>query len=141
MQHIPVPPFTLGSALAKVQAVEEAWGTRDLNKIVQAYAPDCIWQNSDETFQGRAAIEFFLNRKWKHELNCQLTKELKSFANNQISVRLVYEWQHADTGQWYRSHGNEHWEFDSDGYMTRCDTNSNDMPISICERYLFANIV
>ena len=134
MQRHPIPPFTRDSALAKVQAAEDGWNTRNAEKVAQAYSPDCVWRNREESFQGRAAIEYFLQRKWAIELHYRLSKELWSFTDNRISVRFEYEWQHADTGQWYRSHGNEHWEFDPDGYMTQRDMSANDIPISTRER-------
>ena len=134
MQRPPNPPFTRAAALAKVQAAEEAWNTRDPENVAQASSPDSVWRSREETFQGRAAIEFLLKRKWATELRYRLVKELWAFADNRISVRCEYEWQHARTGQWYRSHGNEHWEFDADGYMTRRDTSVNDIPISATNR-------
>lgn len=134
MQRPPLPPFTRDTALAKVQAAEDAWNTRDPKKVAQAYSPNCVWRNRDEEFQGRAAIEFFLKRKWGIESHYRLTKELWAFTDKRMSVRFEYEWQHAETGQWYRSHGNEHWEFDADGYMTRRDMSANDIPISSRDR-------
>jgi nuclear transport factor 2 (NTF2) superfamily protein len=136
MQRPPIPPFTRTTALAKVQAAEDAWNTRDPEKVAQAYSVDSVWRNREETFQGRAAIKYFLTRKWATEMHYRLTKELWAFAENRISVRFEYEWQHADTDQWYRSHGNEHWEFDSDGYMTRRDMSANDIAISERDRRL-----
>lgn len=130
MQRPPLPPFTHETALAKVQAAEDAWNTRDTQKVAQVFTPDCVWRTREELFQGRAAIEFFLKRKWAMALHCQLAKEVWAFTDNRISVRFEYEWQHAGTGQWYRSHGNEHWEFDAQGYMTRRDMSANDIPIS-----------
>ena len=129
MQRPPLPPFTRESALAKVQAAEDAWNTRDPEKVAQAYSFDCIWRNRHETFQGQAAILYFLKRKWVTETHYKLMKELWTYTNNRISVRFEYEWQHAKTGQWYRTHGNEHWEFDADGYMSRRDMSANDIPI------------
>lgn len=134
MQQPPIPPFTRDAALAKVQAAEDAWNARDPEKVAQAYSPDCVLRNREELFQGRAAIEYFLKREWAIELHCQLKNELWAFTENRISVRFVYEWQHAETGQRYRSHGNEHWEFDADGYMTQRDMSANDIPISANER-------
>jgi nuclear transport factor 2 (NTF2) superfamily protein len=129
VQRPPLPPFSRETALAKVQAAEDAWHTRDAEKVTQAYSTDCIWRNRDDSFQGRAAIGYFLKRNWAIELHYRLTKELWAFLDNRISVRFECEWQHAETGQWYRSHGNEHWEFDAAGYMTRCDISANDIPI------------
>jgi hypothetical protein len=134
MQRPPIPPFTRDTALAKVQAAANAWNTRDPEQVTQAYSPDCVWRNREELFQGRAAIEFFLKNKWATELHYRLTKELWAFTDNRISVRFEYEWQHAESGQWYRSHGNEHWEFDANGYMTRRDMSANDIPISASNR-------
>jgi nuclear transport factor 2 (NTF2) superfamily protein len=134
MQRLPIPPFTRDTALAKVQAAEDAWNTRDLEKVAQAHSPDCIWRIREELFQGRAAIKYALKRIWTVALHCRLVKEVWAFTDNRISVRFEYEWQHAKTSQWYRSHGNEHWEFDTHGYMTRRDMSSNDIPISARER-------
>lgn len=134
MQRPPSPPFTRNTALEKVQAAEDAWNTRDLEKVAQTYSPNCIWRNREEFFQGRAAIEFLLRRIWAITLHCRLVKEVWAFTDNRISVRMQYEWQHAKTSQWYRTHGNEHWEFDMHGYMTRRDTSANDIPISANER-------
>lgn len=130
MTRPPVPPFSARSARAKVQAAEDAWNTCDPELVAKAYTPDSEWRNRDEFFTGRAAIEDFLRRKWAVELHYRLKKELWSFSGNRISVRFEYEWQHAGTGQWYRSHGNEHWEFDADGYMQRRDMSANDIPIA-----------
>jgi nuclear transport factor 2 (NTF2) superfamily protein len=134
MQRRPTPPFTRNTALEKVQAAEDVWNTRDLEKIAKAYSPNCIWRNREESFQGRAAIEFLLRRMWAIALHCRLIKEVWAFTDNRISVRLEYEWQHARTCQWFRTHGNEHWEFDTHGYMTRRDISANDIPISANER-------
>jgi hypothetical protein len=134
MQRSPVPPFSLETALAKVKAAENAWNTRDPHVVSQAYTADSSWRNRDEFFQGREAIEAFLKRKWSIELHYRLMKELWAYSGNRISVRFEYEWQHAQTGQWFRSHGNEHWEFDPDGYMSRRDMSANDIPISASER-------
>lgn len=134
MQRLPIPPFTRDTALAKVQAAEDAWNTRDPRKVTQAYSPNCIWRNREEIFQGLAAIEYCLKRKWSIELHYRLMQELWAYTDKRISVRFEYEWQHAETGQWYRSHGNEHCEFDADGYMTQCDLSANDIPISARER-------
>jgi hypothetical protein len=134
MQRVPIPPFTHDTARAKVQAAEDTWNTRDPEKVVLLCSPDCIWRNREDLFQGRAAIEFFLKRKWSIELHYRLTEEIWSHTGNRISVRFEYEWQHAKTGQWYRTHGNEHWEFDADGYMSRRDMSATDMPISADKR-------
>lgn len=134
MHRPPLPPFTRTSALAKVQSAEDAWNTRDPETVIQAYTPDCEWRNRHETFQGHAAILFFLKRKWETERNYKLMKELWSYTDARISVRFEYEWQHVNTSQWYRSHGNEHWEFNTDGYMTRRDMSANDIPINANQR-------
>ena len=134
MQRPPLPPFTRESALAKVQAAEDAWNSRDPVKVAQAYTPDSEWRNRDLFFSGRDAIVDFLTDKWSIELHYRLKKELWAYAGNRISVRFEYEWQHARTGNWYRTHGNEHWEFDDDGYMRRRDMSANDIPILESER-------
>lgn len=136
MPRPPVPPFTFQSALLKVQAAEDAWNTRDPDTVAQAYSPGSVWRNRDEFFSGRDAIREFLKRKWSIELHYQLVKELWAYTDNRISVRFEYEWQHARTGQWYRTHGNEHWEFDAAGYMTRRDMSANDIPIAADDRRL-----
>ena len=134
MQRPPLPPFTRESALVKVQAAEDAWNSRDPQRVSQAYSPDSEWRNRDLFFSGRDAIESFLADKWATELHYRLVKELWAYTDNHISVRFEYEWQHARTGQWYRTHGNEHWAFDDDGYMQRRDMSANDIPISASER-------
>jgi len=136
MQRKPVPPFTLETAMAKVQAAEDAWNTCDPKTVAQAYSENSSWRNRDEFFQGRAAIEAFLIRKWSTELHYRLMKELWSYTDNRISVRFEYEWQHAKNGQWYRTHGNEHWQFDANGYMSRRDMSANDIPISASDRHI-----
>jgi nuclear transport factor 2 (NTF2) superfamily protein len=134
MQRPPFPPFTYASALEKVQAAENAWNTRDPNTVAQAYSEKSEWRNRHEFFTGRDAIRSFLERKWAIELHYRLIKELWAYTDNRISVRFEYEWQHAETGQWYRTHGNEHWQFDADGYMTRRDMSANDIPIAAADR-------
>ena len=134
MQRPPVPPFTLETARAKVQAAEDAWNSRDPQRVAAAYSPHSAWRNRDQFFTGRAEIKAFLERKWAKELHYRLMKELWAFTANRISVRFEYEWQHATTGQWYRTHGNEHWEFDADGYLQRRDMSANDIEISAGER-------
>lgn len=134
MQRPPLPPFDRESALAKVQAAEDAWNTRDPEVVVQAYSEDSQWRNRDEFFRGRDAIRAFLERKWSRERHYRLMKELWAHTDDRISVRFEYEWQHAETGQWYRTHGNEHWEFDDQGYMTRRDMSANDVPIDPADR-------
>lgn len=134
MHRPPVPPFTAESARQKVQAAEDAWNSRDPERVAGAYTVDSAWRNRDEFFAGRDEIKAFLTRKWDRELHYRLRKELWAFTDNRISVRFEYEWQHATTGQWYRTHGNEHWEFDTDGYMQRRDMSANDVAISAGDR-------
>ena len=129
-----VPPFTYETALAKVKAAENAWNTRDPETIALAYTENSDWRNRDEFFRSREAIKDFLRRKWSKELHYKLMKELWAFTDNRISVRFEYEWQDAETGQWFRTHGNEHWEFDPDGLMRRRDMSANDIPIDQSER-------
>ncbi len=122
------PPFTEETARAKVKAAEDAWNTRDPERVALAYTVDSVWRNRDEFFTGRDAIREFLTRKWKKELDYRLMKELWAYTGNRISVRFEYEW-HDEAGQWYRTHGNEHWEFDEEGLMGRRDMSANDIPI------------
>ncbi len=129
------PPFTEETARAKVQAAEDAWNTRDPEVVARAYTEDSQWRNRDEFFVGREAIKEFLRRKWAKELDYKLKKELWAYTDNRISVRFEYEW-HDDAGQWYRTHGNEHWEFDEGGLMRRRDMSANDIPIDQSERRL-----
>lgn len=134
MQRPPLPPFTQESALAKVQAAEDAWNSRDPERVAKAYSSDSEWRNRDLFFTGRDAIVEFLTDKWSVERHYRLLKELWAYHGNRISVRFEYEWQHANTGQWYRTHGNEHWAFDDDGFMARRDMSANDIPINANER-------
>ena len=120
--------------MAKVQAAEDAWNSRDPQRVAQAYSPESEWRNRDQFLTGRTAIAEFLADKWQTELHYKLMKELWAFTDNKISVRFEYEWQHAKTGQWFRTHGNEHWDFDEDGYMRRRDMSANDIPISASDR-------
>ncbi len=129
------PPFTAETARAKVQAAEDAWNTRDPEVVARAYTEDSQWRNRDEFFVGREAIKEFLKRKWAKELDYKLKKELWAYTDNRISVRFEYEW-HDDVGQWYRTHGNEHWEFDEEGLMHRRDMSANDIPIDESGRRL-----
>ncbi len=130
-----IPPFTPATALAKVQAAEDAWNSRDPERVAKAYSEDSQWRNRTEFFTGRPAIIEFLTRKWAKELDYRLMKELWCFTDNRISVRFEYEW-HDDGGQWFRTHGNEHWEFNDDGLMRRRDMSANDYPIAEAERRL-----
>jgi len=131
----PLPPFTLKTAAQKVQAAEDAWNTRDPEKISLAYTPDSEWRNRAEFVTGREEIKSLLKRKWAKELDYQLKKELWSFRDNRISVRFEYEW-HDDSGQWYRSYGNEQWEFADNGLMQRRYASINDIPIKESDRKL-----
>ena len=129
----PTPPFTEETARQKVQAAEDAWNTCEPERVALAYTPDSVWRNRDEFFQGRDAIVGFLRRKWAKELDYRLRKELWSFTDNRISVRFEYE-SRDPAGQWWRSHGNEHWEFDDLGYMRRRDASINDYRIDHADR-------
>ncbi|MBV1882789.1 MAG: nuclear transport factor 2 family protein [Pseudomonadales bacterium] len=130
----PIPPFTQETALQKVKAAEDAWNSRDPEKVASAYSDDSDWRNRDQFFIGRSAITAFLQNKWEAELHYQLMKELWSYTDNRISVRFEYEWQNSTTGQWFRTHGNEHWEFDEKGYMRRRDMSANDVAIDPSQR-------
>jgi len=130
------PPFTKETATAKVQAAEDAWNSKDPKKVSLAYTKNSQWRNRNNFFSGREAIQKFLDQKWKKELHYQLKKHLWSFTENRISVRFEYEWQDASSLQWYRTHGNEHWEFDSEGLMQVRDMSANDIPITVEERKL-----
>ncbi len=134
-----LPPFNQETALAKVQAAEDAWNSRDPERVARAYSKDSQWRNRDEFFQGRAAIVDFLRRKWAKELDYRLVKELWAYTDNRISVRFEYEW-HDGTGHWYRTHGNEHWEFDEDGLMRRRDMSANDIPIAVDARRISPHV-
>ena len=136
MSRPPVPPFDAISAAAKVQAAEDAWNTRDPHIVVQAYTPDSNWRNRAELITGRDEIEAFLTRKWQREFDYVLRKELWAYADDRIAVRFQYEWHDAD-GQWWRSYGNEMWEFDTDGYLSRREASINDVPIAVGQRTLF----
>ena len=129
----PLPPFTLDAALAKVRMAEDAWNGRDPSRVALAYTPDSRWRNRADFFEGRAAIERFLQAKWQRELDYRLIKELWAFRENRIAVRFAYEWHDVD-GNWFRSYGNENWEFDDDGLMRRRIASINDLPIAAAER-------
>ena len=128
------PPFSFETATAKVQLAADGWNSKDPERVSLAYTPDSKWRNRDEFFTGREAIKEFLTRKWKKELDYKLMKELWSYTDNRISVRFEYEWRDAETGQWYRTHGNEHWEFDEEGLMKVRDMSANDVPILETQR-------
>jgi uncharacterized protein len=127
------PPFTLTSATTKVRLAEDAWNSRDPERVALAYSEDSQWRNRAEFLQGRAAIREFLRRKWARELDYRLIKEIWAFAEERIAVRFAYEW-HDDSGHWFRSYGNENWEFDAAGLMRRRHASINDLPISEGER-------
>lgn len=131
----PLPPFTEGTARQKVQMAEDAWNTRDPERVALAYTENSEWRNRSEFLRGRAEIVAFLRRKWTRELDYKLRKELWAFGDNRIAVRFEYEW-HDDSGQWYRSYGNENWEFAPDGLMARRYASINDLPIREAERRL-----
>jgi uncharacterized protein len=134
----PVPPFTEETARKKVQAAEDAWNTCDPDRVAMAYTEDSDWRNRDEFFTGREAIREFLARKWARERDYRLRKGLWCHQGNRISVRFEYESRDGD-GQWWRSHGNEHWEFDDEGYMRRRDASINDYPIEESERRIWVD--
>jgi uncharacterized protein len=131
----PLPPFTRDTAVAKVRGAEDAWNTRDPEKVAQAYTPDCHWRNRAEFVTGRAEIVAFLTRKWARELDYRLVKEPWAFEGDRIAVRFAYEC-HDDSGNWFRSYGNENWEFDENGLMRRRIASINDLPIAESERRL-----
>lgn len=134
-QRPPFPPFTLETARQKVQLAQDAWNSRDAQRVASAYTEYSKWRNRDEFFEGREAIIAFLERKWAKELDYRLQKELWSFHENRISVRFEYEWHDAN-GQWFRSYGNEQWEFDETGLMRRREASINDVNIAENERRL-----
>ena len=127
------PPFTLETARAKVRAAEDAWNSRDPVRVSLSYSPDSIWRNRDQFISGREQIQAFLTGKWQRELDYRLIKELWAFEERRIAVRFQYEW-HNDSGQWFRSYGNELWEFDDDGLMRRREASINDVAITETER-------
>ena len=129
----PLPPFDLTTAAQKVRLAEDAWNTRDPEKVALAYTEDSIWRNRAEFFAGREKIVQFLTRKWNKELDYRLIKELWTFQGNRIAVRFAYEW-HDDSGNWFRSYGNENWEFDDQGYMRRRIASINDLPLTERDR-------
>ena len=129
----PVPPFTVESATQKIRMAEDAWNTRDPDRVVQVYTEDTQWRNRAEFPSGREQVRAFLQRKWARELDYRLIKELWACAGNRIAVRFAYEW-HDDSGTWYRSYGNETWEFNDEGLMRRRFASINDLPITESER-------
>jgi nuclear transport factor 2 (NTF2) superfamily protein len=132
-QRPPLPPFIRETAAQKARMAEDAWNTRDPERVAGAYTEDSLWRNRAEFFQGRAAIVAFLKRKWARELDYRLIKEVWAFHDNRIAVRFQYEWRD-DSGQWYRSYGNEQWEFDGNGLMRRREASINDVRILESER-------
>lgn len=125
----PLPPFTAETAAQKVRMAEDGWNSRDAEKVSLAYSADSRWRNRAEIFSGRAAIVAFLKRKWARELEYRLIKELWAFTDNRIAVRFAYEWRD-DSGHWFRSYGNENWEFDERGLMRARHASINDLPIA-----------
>ncbi len=134
-QRLPIPPFNLETAMQKVQAAEDAWNSKDPIRVSKAYTEDTEWRNRSEFINGRVEVQKFLERKWKKELDYKLKKELWSFMDNRIAVRFEYEW-HDESGQWFRSYGNENWEFDENGFMRKRYASINDLAINENERKL-----
>ena len=132
----PLPPFTEETARQKVQAAEDAWNTRDPQRVCLAYTEDSVWRNRDTFITGRDAIVAFLTAKWERELDYALRKELWAFEGNRIAVRFQYE-SHDQAGRWWRSYGNELWEFDGNGLMARREASINDSPIEAGDRRIF----
>jgi len=132
----PVPPFDRDSAIQKVRLAEDAWNSRDPERVSLGYTVDSVWRNRAEFITGREAIVQFLRRKWARELDYRLIKELWAVSGERIAVRFAYEW-HDDSGRWFRSYGNENWEFDGNGLMRRRHASINDLPISETERKYF----
>ena len=133
MSRPPLPPFTQETAAQKVRMAEDAWNTRDPARVALGYTEDSRWRNRAEFLHGRAAIEAFLTRKWNRELDYRLIKELWTFHDNRIAVRFAYEW-HDDSGNWFRSYGNENWQFNADGLMELRLASINDLPIASVDR-------
>jgi nuclear transport factor 2 (NTF2) superfamily protein len=132
-EHPPFPPFTLERAIEKVRKAEDAWNTRQPGTVALAYTQDSVWRNRVEFLRGREEIIAFLTRKWNRELDYRLIKELWTFRDNRIAVRFAYEW-HDDSGNWFRSYGNENWEFAESGLMRRRIASINDLPITERDR-------
>jgi hypothetical protein len=133
MPRPPLPPFTPDTAAQKARAAEDAWNSRDPARVALAYTEDSRWRNRNEFLQGRGAIEAFLTRKWQRELDYRLIKEVWAFHEDRIAVRFAYEW-HDDRGAWFRSYGNENWQFDGDGLMAVRIASINDLEIAESER-------
>ena len=134
-KKLPLPPFTMETAVEKVQIAEDAWNTKDPKKICLAYTIDTEWRNRTEFINGREEVKQFLKRKWERELDYKLKKELWGFRNNRMAVRFEYEW-HDQTGQWFRSYGIETWEFDDNGLMRKRFASINDLEIAETDRIL-----
>ncbi len=132
----PLPPFTAETAAQKARMAEDAWNTRDPERVILVYTPDTVWRNRAEFPQGQAEVKEFLKRKWVRELDYRLIKEVWTFTGNRIAARFAYEW-HDDGGQWYRSYGNENWEFNEQGFMQRRFASINDLPIKADDRKFF----
>lgn len=133
MSRPPFPPFNAETAVQKVRLAEDAWNTQDPEKVSLAYTPDSQWRNRSDFIRGREEIVTFLTRKWQREQEYRLIKELWAFRDNRIAVRFAYEWRDV-SGQWFRSHGNENWEFDENGLMRYRAASINDQPISAASR-------
>lgn len=133
MSRPPFPPFDAQTAMLKTRMAEDAWNTQEPEKVALAYTPDSAWRNRDEFVHGRAEIVAFLTRKWARELEYRLIKEVWAFQENRIAVRFAYEWQNA-TGSWFRSYGNENWEFDEAGLMRKRFASINDVAIASADR-------
>ena len=133
MSRPPFPPFTAETAAQKARMAEDAWNSRDPARVALAYTPDTLWRNRAEFLAGRAEVEAFLTRKWAREQEYRLIKGVWAFADNRIAVRFAYEW-HDATGAWFRSYGNENWEFDGEGLMRRRIASINDLPIAEADR-------
>jgi nuclear transport factor 2 (NTF2) superfamily protein len=133
MPRPPLPPFTAETAAQKVRGAEDGWNSRDPERVSLAYSEDSVWRNRAEFISGRAEIQAFLARKWARELDYRLIKEMWAFTDNRIAVRFAYEW-HDDSGSWFRSYGNENWEFDEEGLMRRRVASINDLPIAEADR-------
>ena len=129
----PVPPFTLETAIQKIRGAEDGWNSRDPERVSLVYTPDSVWRNRAEFVRGRVEIVEFLKRKWARELDYRLIKELWAFTDNRLAVRFAYEW-HDDSGHWFRSYGNENWQFNESGLLHHRHASINDMPISDSER-------
>lgn len=134
-KRYPIPPFQKDTALQKVKTAEDAWNTKDPIKVSMAYTPDTEWRNRNEFLNGREEVQEFLKKKWEKEIDYKLKKELWAFTENRIAVRFEYEWRD-NAGNWFRSYGNENWEFNEDGYMHKRYASINDVPILESERRL-----